>query len=67
MSDREDIYGVKNIFVHICYGNTKVTINEMDDIKAAVLQNAGNGANIIISVEEDLVINESISIGVLAS
>ena len=67
LSDRVDIYGVKNIFVHICYGNTKVTIDEMDDIKAAVLQNAGNGANIIISVEEDLVINDSLSIGVLAS
>jgi cell division protein FtsZ len=67
LSDREDIFGVKNIFVHIGYGNTEITIDEIAKIQEAVLQNAGRDANIIMSVKADVTIGDSFSVVVLAS
>ncbi len=64
--DREDIYGVTNVFLQICFGNREITIDEMNKIKEAVLQNSGNDANITISVEEDAALEDSLSVVVIA-
>jgi cell division protein FtsZ len=67
LSDRENIYGVKNIFVHFGSGTTEITIDEIAEINEVIQQNVGSNANITMSVEEDLTIADSISVTIIAS
>jgi len=67
LSDREDISGVKNIFINIGHGSTEITINELDKIKEIVMQNAGNEANATILIKEDVTLNDSLSVAIIAS
>lgn len=67
LSDRDDIDGVRNVFLHIGFGNTEISIDEMAQINEAVIQNMGNHTNIIISSAQDNSRGDSISIVVIAS
>lgn len=67
LSDREDIYGLRNALIYIRYNNTEVTFDEIAKIKHAVLQNSGNKIGITFSIEKDFVDNDEISIVIVAS
>lgn len=67
LSDREDIDGVRNVFLYIGFGNTEISVDEMAQINEAVLQNVGNDANIIISSAQDSSLSDSLSIVLIAS
>jgi cell division protein FtsZ len=67
LSDRENISGVQNIFVHFGSGTTEITIDEIAEINEVIQQNVGSNANITMSVEEDLTIGDSISVMIIAS
>lgn len=67
LSDREDIDAVRNVFLHIGFGNTEISIDEMAQINEAVVQNAGNDANIIITSAQDGSLGDSLSVVLLAS
>jgi cell division protein FtsZ len=67
LSDREDIDGVRHVFLHIGFGNTEISVDEMAQINEDVLQNAGNDANIIISSAQDSNLGDSLSVVLIAS
>ncbi|WP_426091788.1 hypothetical protein [Flavobacterium sp. DSR3-2] len=67
LSDRDDMDGVRNVFLHIGFGNTEISVDEMAQINEAVLQNVGNDANIIISSAQDSSRGDSLSIVIIAS
>lgn len=67
LSDREDIYGVRNAFIYIRCSNTEVTLDEITIIRHAVLQNSGNEIEITFSIEKDFADNDEISIVIIAS
>lgn len=67
LSDREDIYGVRNAFIYIHCNNTEITLYEIAVIRHAVLQNSGNEIEIIFSIEKDFADNDAISIVIIAS
>ena len=67
LSDREDIYGVRNAFIYIRCNNTEITTNEIAVIRHAVFQNSGNVIEITFSIEKDFADNDEISIVIIAS
>ena len=62
LSTREDIDGVQHVFLHICFGTIKITIDEMAQINDAVAQNTGTNATIVISSEQDDSLGDALSI-----
>jgi cell division protein FtsZ len=67
LSDREDIYGVRNAFIYIRCNNTEITLYEIAVIRHAVLQNSVNEIEITFSIEKDFADNDEISIVIIAS
>lgn len=67
LSDREDIYGVRNAFIYIRCNNNEIKTNEIAVIRHAVLQNSGNEIEITFSIEKDFTDNDEISIVIIAS
>lgn len=67
LSDSEDMEGVENIFLHISFGNTEISVDEMTHINEAIVQNAGNDANIMISAAQDGSLGDSLSVVLIAS
>ena len=63
---RDDIQGTTTIFLDIYFGNTIVSTDEQTEIKKSVIHNAGKNANVKFSLIQDISLEESISIIVIA-
>lgn len=63
---REDIEGTTNVFIDISFGNNEISIDEMAEIKRSIIQNAGGDIDVVFSVNQDLSLEDSISIMVIA-
>lgn len=63
---REDIEGTTNVFLDIYFGNTIISIEEKSEIKKRVIQYAGKNAAVQFSINKDILLEESISIIVVA-
>ena len=61
------ISGAKNVLLLIVSGNEEITIDEIGEINDYIQEQAGYGANIIMGVGEDLELQESISVTVIAT
>lgn len=67
LSDREDIDGVQHVFLHISFGDTLISNDEIAQINNSVLQNAGSNATIIISSDYNSSLGDSLSVVLIAS
>tara|TARA_Y100000991_G_scaffold165718_1_gene127513 strand:- start:12931 stop:14814 length:1884 start_codon:yes stop_codon:yes gene_type:complete len=61
------ITGAKNVLLLIVSGNEEITIDEIGEINDYIQEQAGYGANIIMGVGEDLELEDSISVTVIAT
>ncbi len=61
------ISGAKNVLLLIKFGTEEITIDEIGIINEYIQNEAGNGANIIMGVGEDLELGEEISVTVVAT
>lgn len=61
------ITGAKNVLLLIVSGKEEITIDEIGLINDYIQEKAGNGANIIMGVGEDLNLESSISVTVIAT
>ena len=61
------IDGAKNVLLLIVSGKEEITIDEIGLINDYIQEKAGNGANIIMGVGEDLSLDNSISVTVIAT
>ena len=61
------IFGAKNVLLLIVSGTNEITIDEIGEINDYIQDEAGNGANIIMGVGEDIELNDSISVTVIAT
>ena len=61
------IDGAKNVLLLIVSGKEEITIDEIGLINDYIQEKAGNGANIIMGVGEDLSLENSISVTVIAT
>ncbi|WKL44181.1 hypothetical protein [Flavobacterium sp. ZE23DGlu08] len=66
LSDREDIDGVQHVFLHISFGDTLISNDEIAQINNSVLQNAGSNATIIISSDYNSSLGDSLSVVLIA-
>jgi cell division protein FtsZ len=67
LSEREDIDGVQNVFLHIGFGNREISVHEIAQINETAVQNTANNTNITLLVEQDCSLGDSLSVVVLAS
>jgi len=67
LSEREDIYGVRNVFVHIGCDNPEITVDVISKIHEAIFQNAGNEGEITFSIEKSITVDDFLSIVIIAS
>jgi cell division GTPase FtsZ len=63
---REDIEGTTNVFLDIYFGNNEISIDEKAEIKKSVIQNVGKNVPVLFSVNQDFLLEDSISIIVVA-
>lgn len=61
------ISGAKNVLLLIKFGTEEITIDEIGIINEYIQNEAGNSANIIMGVGEDLELGEDISVTVVAT
>ena len=61
------ITGAKNVLLLIVSGNEEITIDEIAEINDYIQDQSGNVANIIMGVGEDLELEDSISVTVIAT
>ena len=61
------INGAKNVLLLIVSGKEEITIDEIGLINDYIQEKAGHGANIIMGVGEDLILENSISVTVIAT
>ena len=61
------IHGAKNVLLLIVSGKQEITIDEIGLINEYIQEKAGHSANIIMGVGEDLNLEESISVTVIAT
>ena len=61
------IHGAKNVLLLIVSGKQEITIDEIGLINEYIQEKAGHNANIIMGVGEDLNLEESISVTVIAT
>ena len=61
------IHGAKNVLLLIVSGKQEITIDEIGLINEHIQEKAGHNANIIMGVGEDLNLEESISVTVIAT
>ncbi len=61
------IKGCKNVLLLISYGTDEITIDEISEINEFIQNEANNEANIIMGIGEDLELNDSISVTVIAT
>ncbi len=61
------ITGAKNVLLLIVSGNEEITIDEIAEINDYIQEQSGNVANIIMGVGEDLELEDSISVTVIAT
>ena len=61
------INGAKNVLLLIVSGKEEITIDEIGLINDYIQEKAGHGANIIMGVGEDLNLENSISVTVIAT
>ena len=61
------ITGAKNVLLLIVSGNNEITIDEIGLINEYIQERAGNSANIIMGIGEDVSLESSISVTVIAT
>jgi len=61
------ITGAKNVLLLIVSGNEEITIDEIGLINEYIQERAGHGANIIMGIGEDISLETSISVTVIAT
>ena len=61
------ITGARNVLLLILSGNNEITMDEIGIINDYIQQEAGNSANIIMGIGEDLDLGDSISVTVVAT
>jgi len=61
------ITGAKNVLLLIVSGNEEITIDEIGEINDHIQEQAGYGANIIMSVGDDSSLEDSISVTIIAT
>ncbi|WP_313579598.1 cell division protein FtsZ [Chishuiella sp.] len=61
------ITGARNVLLLILSGNNEITMDEIGIINDYIQQEAGNSANIIMGIGEDLELGDSISVTVVAT
>ena len=61
------ITGAKNVLLLIVSGNQEITIDEIGLINEYIQERAGNSANIIMGIGEDVSLESSISVTVIAT
>ena len=61
------ITGAKNVLLLIVSGNEEITIDEIGLINEYIQERAGHGANIIMGIGEDVSLETSISVTVIAT
>ncbi|MFV0180606.1 cell division protein FtsZ [Empedobacter falsenii] len=61
------ITGARNVLLLILSGNNEITMDEIGVINDYIQQEAGNSANIIMGIGEDLDLGDSISVTVVAT
>ena len=61
------ITGCKNVLLLIVSGTEEITIDEIGEINEYIQDEAGNGANIIMGVGEDLSLGEAIAVTIIAT
>ena len=61
------ITGAKNVLLLIVSGDQEITIDEIGDINDHIQEQAGFGANIIMGVGEDLNLEDSVSVTIIAT
>ena len=61
------ITGAKNVLLLIVSGNEEITIDEIGEINDHIQEQAGYGANIIMGVGDDSLLEDSISVTIIAT
>ena len=61
------ITGAKNVLLLIVSGNQEITIDEIGLINEYIQERAGNSANIIMGIGEDISLESSISVTIIAT
>ncbi|CAG0905005.1 unnamed protein product, partial [Cyprideis torosa] len=61
------ITGAKNVLLLIVSGETEITVDEIGIVNDYIQKEAGNRANVIMGIGEDLTLGESISVTVVAT
>jgi cell division protein FtsZ len=61
------ITGAKNVLLLIVSGNEEITIDEIGEINDHIQEQAGHGANIIMGVGDDSLLEDSISVTIIAT
>jgi cell division protein FtsZ len=63
---REDIEGTTNVFIDISFGNNEISIDEQAEIKKSVIQNVGKNVPVVFLINQNVLLEDSISIIVVA-
>lgn len=63
---RDDIEETTNVFLDISFGNNEISIDEKAEIKRSIIQNVGKNVPVVFSVNQDVLLEDSISIIVVA-
>jgi cell division protein FtsZ len=66
LSERDTLKGVSNVFLQINYGSIELTIDERLEIKNIILNAKKNKSGITMSVSEDISLDNSLSVLVIA-
>lgn len=66
LSERETFEGVSNVVIQINYGSTKITTDEIGQMKDAVLNALGNNCSITVSISQDILLGDKLSVLIIA-
>lgn len=66
LSERETFRGVTNVLLQINYGSIKITTDEMREIEDVVLNALENEGSITMSVSEDILLGDTLSVLIVA-
>lgn len=64
---KNDIQDTTNVYVDIQYGSLEITAKEKEQIQNSIFQNAGTDVSIEISMNQDAILQDSISIMIVAN
>jgi cell division GTPase FtsZ len=63
---REDIDGTMKVSIDIYFGNNEISIDEQAEIKKSVIQNVGKNVPVVFLINQNVLLEDSISIIVVA-